>query len=223
MSPESKKTLLWLGVFSLLVLLFYLLLWFFVDSEALTASLNELASRGRPIFFAATVLAAAVSLPRQVIALAAGMTFGWLEGLALASLAVLTGNAIQFATARLLLRPFLRRSFANKLAWMDNIAALAPFRIVLMLRLLPAGHSGLINLAAGASSIRATAFLSASYLGQLPQNAIFALAGSGLRVDPALRFSLAGTLFLVSLGLAAGLYKRYKTVLPGTISYNSGN
>lgn len=213
MNPALRKNILLFAVFSLAVLLLYLLLWLLVDQDTLVSRLGEIAAKGRLVFLAVAFLAAALSLPRQIIALAAGMTYGWLEGLAMASVAVLAGTAVQFTAARFLLRPFLGRAFSEKRAWMDKASAIAPFRTVLMLRLLPGGQSSLINLAAGSSSIGTAAFISASYLGQLPQNAIFALAGSGLTIDPLFRLSTAGALFAISLGLAAWLYKRYKLTI----------
>ena len=214
MRAEAKKGLLTLAAISLAALLLYLAAWLLFDAEDINGWLNAVARRGKLYFWGAAALAASVSVPRQLIALAAGLTYGWLDGLLLCSLAVLTGNSAQFLVSRVLLRPFLRRRAGEQLAKMDEISALGPFKIVLMLRLLPAGHSGLINLAAGASSIPALPFLSASYLGQLPQNAVFSLAGDGFALDSGLRLFIALALLVISLCLGLGLYRRYKNTIP---------
>lgn len=215
----SGKALATLAAISLAALFLYLAAWFMFDAEAIAQWLRSFAQRGVFIFWAAAAMAASLSVPRQFIALAAGLAYGWASGLVICSLAVLAGNAVQFFIARVLLRPFLTRRAAKFLAKMDEISSLGPFRIVLLLRLLPAGHSGMINLAAGASSIRALPFLAASYLGQLPQNAIFSLAGNGFSLSSGLRLGIAFVLFLLSLCLGLGLYRRYKSILPvmGTI------
>lgn len=216
MTARSKRNILLLALFSLAVLFLYLLAWALLDRQDVLDRMEALAHQGKAAFFIAAALAASISVPRQFIALAAGMAFGWIEGLLLCSLAVLSGNAAQFFLSRAVLRPFLKRTAQEKLKTLDKIGELGPFRMVLMLRLLPAGHSGAINLLAGASSIKAGPFLSASYMGQLPQNAIFSLAGSGFAVDPALRFSVAGLLFVISLCLGLGLYRRYRRIIPNT-------
>lgn len=212
----SKKNFAILAAISLIALLLYLATWFLFDASSIELWLRSISQRGRLLFWVAAALAASLSVPRQIIALAAGMAYGWSAGLLLCSLAVLTGNSVQFFVSRALLQPFLRRRAAGALAKMDEIAALGPFKIVLMLRLLPAGHSGMVNLAAGASKEPVLSFLSASYLGQLPQNAVFSLAGDGFAISSSLRLCIAGGLFIVSLCLGLGLYRRYKSVFPAT-------
>lgn len=210
----KKSNIIFLAALSLAVLALYLAGWILLDKERVVALLQQVAENGAPLFFAVALLAASLSVPRQFIALASGLAFGWLPGLCLCSLATLGGNAAQFGAARFLLRPALQKRFADKIAWLDQISSLGPFKMTLMLRLLPAGHSGIINLAAGSSSIRPAPFLGGSYLGQLPQNAIFALIGSGLAVNTTWRFALAALLFACSLLLAAILYKRYRHIIP---------
>ena len=209
--PQDRKTL-WLiaGAFLFFGLL-YLVVWALLpDVRNVAEYFRELGDEGRWLFLAAACLSASVSMPRQFISIAAGMIFGWIEGLILCSLAIMCGNTIQFTFSRLLLRPLCKHRFSAKVEAFDKFIGLGPFHMVLIMRLLPAGNSGLINLAAGASCISMPIFLAASYAGQLPQNIIFTLAGSGLTVDPMLRISVAAVLLLISLCLGFGLYRRYK-------------
>lgn len=210
--PSNRKTLWLLAGAFLFFGILYLVVWVALpDVTNVAAYFRNMGEEGRWIFLGVACLAASASMPRQFISIAAGMIFGWIEGLILCSLAVMCGNAVQFAFSRLMLRPVCQRRFVTKVGAFDRFVSLGPFRMVLMMRLLPAGNSGLINLAAGASSISMLVFLAASYIGQLPQNIIFALAGSGLTVDPVLRLSVAAVLLIISLSLGVGLYRRYKS------------
>ena len=66
------------------------------------------------------------------------------------------------------------------------------------------------NLVAGISSVPALAFFAGSALGYIPQTAIFALAGSGVEVDPALRIGLAAVLLLISGVMSVALFRRFR-------------
>jgi uncharacterized membrane protein YdjX (TVP38/TMEM64 family) len=75
------------------------------------------------------------------------------------------------------------------------------------IRCLPVGNNALINIAAGVTSIPAPAFIAGSAVGYLPQTVIFSLLGSGVRVDPGARLSLAVLLFLLASCLGYRIYR----------------
>lgn len=210
MSLSLKNKFFIAALLSLAGLLLYALPFIVFNEEQILDWLNQLSAQGKLAFLLMAALASAASVPRQVIAIAAGIAFGFLNGLLICSLAIMLGNAAQFLTSRCFLRPYLQRKIHKAIEQLDELANLGQFRIILLLRLLPAGHSGMINLAAGAGLWRFMPFLSASYLGQFPQNCIFVMLGSGFRVDPLLRFSLSGVLLAISLTFGLCLYQRYK-------------
>ena len=60
---------------------------------------------------------------------------------------------------------------------------------------------------AGTSKVRALPFFSASFVGYIPQNLIFALLGSGIGFDDTQKLLYSGLLFLVSVSLGVFVYR----------------
>lgn len=147
----------------------------------------------------------AIGVPRQVIAYAAGFAFGTAWGSILAVVAALFGCAADFWWARLVARGWAQREAARRLggrlARLDRFVGANPFLSTLMLRLLPVGNNLALNLLTGVSTVAAAPFFAASAVGYLPQTIIFALIGSGARLDRPTQIGIGVALFLVS-GLA---------------------
>lgn len=171
------------------------------------------AGRHGPLAFVAFgALACALSVPRQVTALAGGFAFGFWPGVALAMLAQILGCAVDFALARSLGRPaalrFLERRAGGRLRRMERFLSERAFTTTLTLRLLPVGNNVALNLVAGASSTAAAPFLLASLIGYVPQTVVFALAGSGAGLSDGSQLMLAAGLMLVSVAIGITLLRR---------------
>ncbi len=166
--------------------------------------------RGEIIFIIMAALAMAVGLPRQIFAFLSGYAFGFASGTTLALLATLIGCMASFYYARGLARDLMKRRFARRIAQVDAFLGRRPFNMTLVIRLLPVGSNLLTNLVAGVSHTAALPFFAGSTLGFLPQTLIFALAGSGVNVDPNLRLSVAAVLFVISALLGARLYRQHR-------------
>lgn len=166
--------------------------------------------RGEILFIAMGMLAMAVGLPRQVFAFLGGYAFGFASGTALALLATILGCMASFYYARVLARDLMKRRFARRIAQVDTFLGQRPFNMTLVIRLLPVGSNLLTNLVAGVSHTAALPFFAGSALGFLPQTLIFALAGSGVTVDPSLRLSVAAVLFVISAVIGARLYRQHR-------------
>ncbi len=156
-------------------------------------------------------LACAVGVPRQVVAYAGGLAFGFWPGAALAMVAEALGCAADFFWARLLARRWaenwLQRRGDGRLGRLDRFLTARAFTATLTLRLLPFGSNIVLNLLAGVSGVAAGPFLAASVLGYIPQTAVFALLGGGVRVSEAVQVGLAVTLFAASAGLGVLLLR----------------
>ena len=184
---------------------------------------NEVRGKGWSgdlLFLAVGTLATALSVPRQVIAFLGGYGFGFVAGTALATLATLLGCVLGFFYARWLGRGLVQARFPGRIRKLDAFLHQHPFSMTLVIRLLPVGHNASTNLLAGVSSVRALPFFAGSVLGYLPQNLVFALAGSGVNLDQALRLTLAVALFVISSLLGIGLYRRYRQNLAGMDAEN---
>lgn len=160
------------------------------------------------VFVAAGGLCTAIGLPRQLIAFLGGYAFGIAEGTALAVLATLAGCIVSFYYARFLGRDLVAGRFPGKVKRIDGFLAENPFSMTLLIRFLPFGSNLLTNLAAGVTSVPGLPYFAGSAIGYVPQTLIFALIGTGIKVDPAANIALAAGLFALSGILGVYLYRR---------------
>lgn len=165
---------------------------------------------GHLIFVAAGAAFTAVGLPRQAMALAAGYTFGFPQGVLLAVIATTLGCVIAFFYARLLGHRMVHARYPERARRIDRFLAEHPFSMALLLRFLPVGNNLATNLAAGVSSVPAAPFVVGSAVGYLPQTAIFALVGGGMTLPPWVNVAVGAVLFVASGAIGTKLYRRYR-------------
>ncbi|OOZ39477.1 SNARE associated Golgi protein [Solemya pervernicosa gill symbiont] len=176
-----------------------------IDSEIRGKGLD-----GELIFIAIGALATAVGLPRQLIGFLGGYAFGFLFGTLAALIAASLGCVIAFYYSRLFGRALVMARFERRIRRVNDFLSGHTFSMTVLIRLLPIGSNLATNLAAGVTHVPAFAFIAGSALGYIPQTAVFALAGSGIEVDPVLRIGLAIALFVISGVLGAYLYRRFR-------------
>lgn len=173
----------------------------------------EAAGQHGPLAFVAIATAAcAVGMPRQVVAYSGGLAFGFWPGAALALLAEILACIGNFYWARWVARAWAARRLARggtgRLERLSRFLCANAFASTLTLRLLPVGNNLLLNLLAGVSSVAAGPFFAASALGYVPQTAVFALLGGGVRVSQGVQVAVAGTLLALSIALGLLLARR---------------
>jgi uncharacterized membrane protein YdjX (TVP38/TMEM64 family) len=176
-----------------------------IDSTVRGQSLH-----GELLFVGIGALVAAIGLPRQLVCFLGGYGFGLIEGTLLGLLASVLGCVGTFYYARLLARHLVLARFAQRIARLDDFLRDNTLGMTLLARLLPVGSNLVNTLIAGVSSVRALPFFVGSALGYLPQTLVFALAGSGVNLDPARRIGLAVALFAISAALGVMLYRKYR-------------
>jgi uncharacterized membrane protein YdjX (TVP38/TMEM64 family) len=168
---------------------------------------------GEAVFLAAGAVLTAAGLPRQGVAFLGGYAFGAAVGAGLALLAQLGGCALSFGWARLVGRAWAERRltgrYGARLRRLRDALAASPFGSTLALRLLPVGNNLALNLLAGMAGIAPAPFLLASALGYVPQTAVFALLGKGVRVDGAWQLALAAGLMAASVAIGFALLRRH--------------
>ena len=169
--------------------------------------------RGELLFLFLGSLATAIAVPRQIVAFLGGYAFGFLTGAGLAVLASVLGCILAFSYARWLIRSHVQKRFPGRIRKIDGFLRQHPFSMAVAIRLLPIGSNALVSLTAGVSSVRGLPFFAGSAIGYAPQSMIFALAGSGVSVDPAMRLSLAGGLIIASSLIGIWLYRRHHGAL----------
>lgn len=161
-------------------------------------------------FLALCAFSTAIGVPRQILSFLAGYAFGAEFGTLWAVIGSVIGCAIDFFYARFLARESIKRRFHKRLEKVDAFLSSSPFLMTFTIRCMPVGMNILTNLAGGVSSIPAKPFLAGSALGYVPQTLIFAILGSGVRVEPVWRTFLSLTLFVLSSILGMALYRRHR-------------
>ena len=94
------------------------------------------------------------------------------------------------------------------------------FLKIITLRFLPFGTNLATNLAAGATDVSIRPFALASFIGFIPQMAIFALSGQGVSVGSTTQIVVAGILFLISLVIGGYIYQQRRTTSPDSTHFN---
>lgn len=153
----------------------------------------------------------AFGVPRQVLSVLGGYVFGALFGAVWVSVGLVVGCALGFFLARVLGQEILQRRFGKRVAHIDRFLRQNPFAMGVAIRLFPAGNNALTNMLAGITTIPALPFILGSGLGYLPQNIIFTLLGSGIRIEPMWRIGVSAVLFVIASIVGYAVYKRYAT------------
>jgi uncharacterized membrane protein YdjX (TVP38/TMEM64 family) len=158
-------------------------------------------------------LLGATGVPRQAIAFAGGYAYGLVLGSALALVCETFACLITVVWARFAARHWLASRLPQHwLAKLDRMIAAQPFVATLSLRLLPVGNNFVLNLAAGLLNVPIGRFVAASAIGYIPQTIIFALLGSGVRVDRSIEFAAGCALFALSILIGGWALRRQRTI-----------
>jgi uncharacterized membrane protein YdjX (TVP38/TMEM64 family) len=165
---------------------------------------------GELLFIGVGALVTAVGFPRLVVAFLGGYAFGAVLGTALAVAATVGGCIATFAYARLLGRDLVAHRYPRRIQRADLFLRDNPLLMAIVVRSMPVGSNLLTTLIAGVTSVRPLPFFIGSGIGYIPQSAAFALAGSGVHLDPVVRITMAVVLLVASSALGIYLYRRYR-------------
>ena len=182
------------------------------DEHALALYIRDKGARGILLFIAVTAVGSALGIPRQALSFAGGYAFGALYGVTFATLGTTLGCAGSFFLTRRFGKPYLPARFAKRMEAVDSFVSQSPFSMTLTVRCMPFGNNALFNVLAGISSIPSLGFIAGSFVGYIPQNFIFALLGSGMRVDPFWRVFTAAVLFIAALAGGIFLFRRHRSL-----------
>lgn len=177
---------------------------------------------GIAIYILLVAALSCVAVPRQLLSLVGGYAFGAIGGAFWATIGTTLGCILAFGYARLLGQRFVHHHFGNRIQKAENFLARAPFSMTFLIRSLPVGNNLLTSLLAGLTHIPAVPFFAGSAIGYVAQNFIFALLGSGVRVDPFWRTMLSVALLLLASAIGFYLYKKYSASVDEVFLENSG-
>jgi uncharacterized membrane protein YdjX (TVP38/TMEM64 family) len=162
------------------------------------------------LLFSFLALATSCGLPRQIAALVAGINLGALFGAIIATLAVTLGCWITFTLSRYVLSQKITTKYPDKIKTLSNFIGEKTFLKTIVIRLLPIGSNFLTNIVAGVSNVSMQSFVGGSFVGFIPQMAIFSLAGSGIRLGAKNELIASGVLFIIAILLTTYLVKTRK-------------
>lgn len=162
------------------------------------------------LYLALVAALSPIGVPRQALSAIGGYAFGAAYGALFASIGLVFGCATGFYYSRMLARDSLRPRFGSRVQKLESFLAQRPFAMTMALRFFPMGNNALLNLAAGLTRIPAPSFIGGSAVGYLPQTIIFALLGSGIRVDPLWRTVISALLFILATAMGLALYRKFR-------------
>ncbi|MDP5031696.1 MAG: VTT domain-containing protein [Paraglaciecola sp.] len=210
-APWFKSSLILLVVCALVGFLVSLLPYNEVlNKNWVDVHIRDSGMTGMLVFLVIGATATALGAPRQMIAFLGGYAFGFALGCLLSTLATALSCFFSFYFSRLLAKRFIQKRFAHKIKRIDQFLHKDPLTKTIVIRLLPVGNNLVTNLIAGVTHVRASRFVFGSFIGYIPQMAIFALMGKGIVVLSAWKIALSVVLLIISGALSLRLYKQYK-------------
>jgi uncharacterized membrane protein YdjX (TVP38/TMEM64 family) len=148
-------------------------------------------------FFALFTVLSALALPGcSLLALAAGLHFGWAGGTLLVTLASAVGATLSFLAARHWWRDAVRRRWGHRLGAVEERVRRHGALALFWLRLAPVIPFPVLNPLMGLSAMPTATFFTASALGMLAGSAAWVYAGSALVGAAAWQDLLAPQLWL---------------------------
>ena len=133
------------------------------------------------LFFISYVVATALSIPGAVVlTLVAGAFFGLVWGTLLVSFASTMGATLAFLLARFLLRDWVQKKFADRLAAVNEGVAREGALYLFTMRLIPLFPFFVVNLVMGLTRIPVRTYFWVSQLGMLPGTIVYVNAGQEL-------------------------------------------
>lgn len=121
--------------------------------------------------------------PVPILALAAGLLFGFLPGTIYTLIGAVLNSAIMFLMAKVLAKDAVTNLLQRKLpenwsSFLFDLDEKRGFGIIFILRLIPAMPYNLINYGAGLTSIKFSSYMLATILGILPGTLVFLNIGN---------------------------------------------
>ncbi|MGH7151392.1 MAG: TVP38/TMEM64 family protein [Planctomycetota bacterium] len=173
--------------------------------------MNGLGFWGPLAFVAAYILCSLAFIPGSALTLAAGASFGLVEGTIVVFLAAVCGSSAAFLVSRHLARKSIERRLAGnrRFAAIDRAVAKEGRKIVFLLRLSPVFPYNLLNYALGLTGVRFGDYLVGS-IGMIPGTLFYVLSGKvvgdvSAAASGATASKSAGDWLLLGGGLAATL------------------
>lgn len=171
-----------------LIILFSLIATYFIFFKGLTPEtlrnyIYDFGYLAPLIYILCFTLLPIAFFPVPVLALAAGLLFGFLPGTIYTMIGALLNSSIMFFMAKVLAKDavtsFLQKKLPQNLnSFLIDLDEKKGFGAIFILRLIPAIPYNLINYGAGLTSIKFSSYMVATFLGILPGTLVFLNIGN---------------------------------------------
>jgi uncharacterized membrane protein YdjX (TVP38/TMEM64 family) len=129
-------------------------------------------------FIGIYTLATLIFIPKAVLSIVAGATFGLSLGLIYVLTGAIIGAIIAFLVSRFIARESMARLAGQHLVRLDTLIAKNAFMGIVITRLIPVIPFTLINYVAGLSAISLGTFAAASAIGMVPGTFVYVSLGA---------------------------------------------
>ncbi len=198
-----------------------ILLWDFLEPSIDTLSgfmdrfIMDYKFYGMIFFVFLSAILSCFFVPRQVLSFVGGYAYGVFWGMFIVTIGAGIGCLITVLYTRFIAQKYIQKKIGFKIAWVEHLFSKNIFGMSLTIRIIPVGSNVILNMLVGVTKIPLIPFCFGSLIGFIPQNLIFAILGTGLRVDPSHKIILATIMYII--GILIGLYL-YKIFRPKTNS-----
>ncbi|HAC63069.1 MAG TPA: TVP38/TMEM64 family protein [Cyanothece sp. UBA12306] len=178
---QRKKGIVLLTIFCIVITGIGVLLIGGIDPEKLQAWLNKMGIWAPIIYIILYIIATLLILPSTPLNLSGGALFGTWWGTLWTTVAAILAAVIAFAFTRTMGREYIARKLAGKWEAMDAEMHHGGFFYMFAIRLLPIIPYGIVNFAAGLTSIRFRDYFLGTAIGTVPGIVPFVMMGAGFK------------------------------------------
>lgn len=137
--------------------------------------------------------------PDSVLAISAGLIFGFSKGYIYTTIGALIGASIAFFIARYLGKEIIKKKSSDKLEKIERLIEKNGFYIIFLLRLIPLFPFDVISYGAGITNVKYRDFILATLFGTIPGIAVFTNIG-------ATSLNIKSTSFYISIAFLVLLF-----------------
>jgi uncharacterized membrane protein YdjX (TVP38/TMEM64 family) len=177
---KSKTTILAIGLFCIITTVLAIILLGGIDRQQLQLWLQKMGSWAPILYILIYSIATICILPSTPLNLMGGAIFGAVWGTIWTSIAAILAAILSFSFSRTIGRKFVAQKLAGKWEQIDREMDRGGFFYMFAIRLLPLIPYGIVNFAAGLTSIKFRDYLSGTLLGTVPGILPFVMMGAGL-------------------------------------------
>ncbi len=177
---KSKTIILAIGLFCIIATVIGIVLLSGIDRSQLQLWLQQMGMWAPVLYILIYSIATICILPSTPLNLTGGAIFGSVWGTVWTSIAAILAAVLAFGFSRTIGRSLVERKLAGKWESIDREMQQGGFFYMFAIRLLPLIPYGIVNFAAGLTSIKFRDYLLGTLLGTVPGILPFVMMGAGL-------------------------------------------